>query len=67
MTRRQEKPCTKPEAHGYSAQTLVICSESDHWARYGTCEANARKGTGTGICDRPLDELGQCDRASDHL
>jgi hypothetical protein len=33
----------------------------------GTCTANARRGTGTGICDRPLDELGQCDRASDHI
>ncbi len=27
------------------------------------CEAQATKGT----CDRPLDELGQCDRASDHI
>lgn len=32
-----------------------------------TCDANARKGTGTGICGRALDSLGQCDRASDHL
>jgi hypothetical protein len=31
------------------------------------CGANARRGTGTGICDRPLDELGQCDRASNHI
>lgn len=31
------------------------------------CEAYARKGTGTGICDRPVDGLGQCDRASDHI
>lgn len=32
-----------------------------------TCDANARRGTGTGMCDRPLDEHGQCDRAGDHL
>jgi len=31
------------------------------------CDANARRGTGTGTCDRPLDSHGQCDRASDHL
>lgn len=31
------------------------------------CEAQARKGTGTGICDRPLDTNGYCDRANDHL
>lgn len=32
-----------------------------------TCDANARRGTGTGVCDRPLDQHGQCDRAADHL
>lgn len=32
-----------------------------------TCDANSRKGTGTGMCDRPLDEHGNCDRASSHL
>lgn len=31
------------------------------------CEAYARKGTGYGICDRPLSELGTCGRASDHV
>lgn len=31
------------------------------------CEADARKGTGTGTCNRPLDSHGQCDRAADHL
>ena len=31
------------------------------------CEAYARKGTGTGTCDRPLDAHGQCDRASSHI
>jgi hypothetical protein len=31
------------------------------------CDANAKRGTGTGICDRPLDEHGQCDRADKHL
>lgn len=32
-----------------------------------TCEALARKGTGEGMCDRPLDSHGRCDRASDHI
>lgn len=31
------------------------------------CEANARQGTGTGLCGRPLDRHGLCDRAADHL
>lgn len=31
------------------------------------CEAQARMGTGYGSCDRPLDENGNCDRASDHV
>jgi hypothetical protein len=35
--------------------------------RANRCEANARRGTGTGTCDRPLDSHGQCDRAGDHL
>lgn len=33
----------------------------------GTCDRLARKGTGVGICDRPLDKDGYCDRASDHV
>lgn len=35
--------------------------------RYARCEAQARKGTGTGMCDRPLDRHGNCDRAGDHI
>lgn len=31
------------------------------------CEANAKRGTGTGMCNRPLDETGHCDREGDHL
>lgn len=31
------------------------------------CEAFARKGTGFGSCDRPLDKDGYCDRAGDHM
>jgi len=31
------------------------------------CEANAGRGTGTGICDAPLDSLGLCPAASKHL
>lgn len=30
------------------------------------CEILARKGTGIGPCDRPLDIHGQCDRAASH-
>lgn len=32
-----------------------------------TCDAEATRGTGTGMCDRPLDERGQCDRAGAHI
>jgi len=31
------------------------------------CDADAQRGTGTGACDRPLDERGACDRQSAHL
>lgn len=31
------------------------------------CDREARKGTGSGMCGRRLDEIGQCDRASDHV
>lgn len=31
------------------------------------CEANAHKGTGTGMCGFPLDAHGQCERASRHV
>lgn len=39
----------------------------DHLGAKQRCEANARRGTGTGMCDRPLDAHGYCDRASDHI
>lgn len=31
------------------------------------CDAEARRGTGTGACDSPLDARGQCERAGRHL
>lgn len=31
------------------------------------CDANARKGTGTGMCDAPLDEHGNCPNAGNHI
>lgn len=39
----------------------------DKVPRRRRCEAHARKGTGTGMCDRRLDRHGCCDRAGDHL
>lgn len=33
----------------------------------GYCTEHARKGTGWGMCDRPLDDRGECDRAGDHV
>ena len=31
------------------------------------CDELAYRGTGVGVCDRPLNEHGLCDRASDHI
>jgi hypothetical protein len=31
------------------------------------CDANARRSTGAGMCNQPLDAYGQCLRATDHL
>lgn len=55
--------------HGYLlTSTCPGCDyDEDHGAApYGHCEANARKGTGTGMCERPLDMFGFCDRPSNH-
>lgn len=30
------------------------------------CQADAQKGTGTGVCARPVDMHGNCDRADSH-
>jgi hypothetical protein len=35
--------------------------------RLHRCEAEARKGTGTGVCDAPLDKHGNCPNVGDHL
>lgn len=35
--------------------------------RHEHCEANSRRGTGTGMCGALLDEHGQCPRAGEHL
>lgn len=32
-----------------------------------TCDELARRGTGTGACERPLDENGYCDRPGGHV
>ena len=31
------------------------------------CEAEAKKGTGTGVCDTPLDNRDQCSRERWHI
>lgn len=31
------------------------------------CDANAKRGTGTGMCDHPLNEHGGCPNASNHI
>ncbi len=51
---------------GYSGRNdlgLAYCVTSAQ----ARCDAVAAKGTGTGLCDRPLDDHGQCDRASSHI
>ena len=38
-----------------------------HRTTVRVCDAEAKRGTGTGACNRPLDSRGQCDRAASHL
>lgn len=45
-------------SHGY----LYVCAYF-----HTRCEAFARKGTGYGACDEPLDRHGGCPRASGHV
>lgn len=37
------------------------------YRKSGTCDANAKRGTGTGPCDRPLDEHGYCGHEREHI
>jgi hypothetical protein len=54
------------DAHGYWTSDGEYKRRDPLDASPETCEANARKGTGTGTCGRPLSQ-GGCDRASDHI
>jgi len=59
----------------YEDSTVVIKGNTN--ASYGylhvcaylrpRCDAFAHTGTGSGACDQPLDEHGQCPRTSDHI
>lgn len=48
-------------------QAKTAALESLRAAFPATCDANVRRGTGTGMCDRTLGADGQCDRAADHI
>lgn len=54
---------------GPSGECAALVAETDtaRQAAPERCEANARRGTGTGICDLPLNTNGYCDRPGDHL
>lgn len=41
--------------------------EDEGWMMRTWCEAQARKGTGTGMCNTVLDMYGNCPRASSHV
>ena len=59
--------CTGEPA--YEDEEPAKVSVRVHGKRQGKtrrCEQMAVKGTGTGICDHPLDEHGQCSNASNH-
>ncbi|MFD8339988.1 hypothetical protein ACFV42_46485 [Streptomyces solisilvae] len=34
---------------------------------HGRCDAYARRGTGYGVCDQPMDSLGRCSRPGGHV
>lgn len=56
-------PC-EPE---YDPDAYLAWDDDEDDEDVERCEADARRGTGTGVCDRPLDSYGRCDRASDHV
>lgn len=37
------------------------------YAKVSRCESLAKRGTGEGVCDEPLDEHGNCPKARSHL
>lgn len=51
------------EAHSGSEHNV---SSAVVWRTFARCDAEARKGTGTGLCAAGLDEHGACPRADRH-
>ena len=52
-----------------ATDTVTSTAPFHHQPRHARelCTALAKRGTGQGICGRPLDDHGCCDRAGDHL
>jgi hypothetical protein len=66
LTTHDDRPSALDEARTYDENEPGVPHRAREYA-VDRCSENARRGTGTGACDRPLDGYGQCDRASDHL
>ena len=49
-------------ARGYGEDAWLF-----EWKGEVRCEADAKRGTGTGVCDTPLDAHAQCPRAGQHV
>lgn len=67
MTRRM---CDYGTCSLYALPDSARCDKHEGLAlppRGRRCDSLTRKGSGVGICDRPLDRHGYCDRPSDHV
>lgn len=61
--RKVAKQMDNFSSNGERAQTVAKAYDTGR----RRCEANARRGTGTGTCNERLDSHGQCPRVADHL
>jgi hypothetical protein len=51
----------------YGTNDLLAMTAEIYGQAGARCEALARKGTGTGTCNRTLDQHGNCDRGAEHI
>lgn len=61
----RDDECYDPDAYLRSDDDDDESDDDEEPALF--CEADARRGTGTGVCERLLDRHGYCDRASAHV
>jgi hypothetical protein len=66
ITRRRRRRTPEPVTH-LSLAAWPPAAQARLLHAVTHCDADAVRGTGTGVCDAPLDARGACPRADRHL